>query len=73
MLIAIFVRPIYSNSKYKYVSLISFIALIALLLNMRSIYNFTQQIPVLQKYGTYFRNIGKYRMCNSIFLHDKEN
>ncbi len=68
MLVAIFVRPIYSNSKYKYVSLITFICLIALLLNLKSIYNFMQQYPILQKYGGYFKNIGKYRIGLAYFV-----
>lgn len=62
MLIAIFLRPIYSNSKYKYISLATFVILLTVILNFKAIYNFTVQTPLFQKYATYFRTIGKTRI-----------
>ena len=68
MLIAILLRPIYSNSKYKYVSLATFLVLLTIILNFKGIYNFTQNIPALQRYGSYFKTIGKTHVGLPYFI-----
>ena len=68
MLIAIFLRPIYANSKYKYISLATFIALLAVILNFRQLYNFTKQVPILEKYSSYFIVFGKGHFSPAYFV-----
>ena len=59
MLIIPFIKEIYANPRFKFISIASYCILVAILLNFKLIGNFIMQFDSLKYYSNYFSAIGK--------------
>lgn len=68
MLIIPFVKEIYANKKFRVLSIASYIILLAIILNFKSIGELLSQADSLKYYANYFKGIGKPDISIAYFI-----
>ena len=68
MLIIPFVKEIYANKKFRVLSIASYIILLAIILNFKTIGGFITQFDSLKYYANYFKGIGKPDISIAYFI-----